>query len=101
MRPISLIFIALVALIWSSAAAAESNTPTSTLDLAALSDLTDLNLDAAFERAASPISNSVLHGFGGPTTMNCTNCDGVNATEICVVHAEGVPASEPASLAQH
>ncbi len=101
MRLTSVIFIALVALSWSSAAAAESNTPTSTFDPAVLSALVDLNLDAAFERATWPISDEMLSGLGGATTMNCTTGEGVNAIETCEVNAVGVPAPIPASLAQH
>ena len=64
-------------------------------------NLADLNLDAAFERATWPISDEMLSGLGGATTMNCTTGEGVNAIETCEVNAEGVPAPIPASLAQH
>jgi hypothetical protein len=102
MRPTSQVFIALIALVWSSASVAENNisTPT-TLDPAVLSALADLDLDAAFERAAWPISDKVLYGLCGPTTMNCTTDKGRNAIETCEVKAEGVPAPTQASLAQH
>ena len=100
MRLTSHLLIALVALTWSSAAAAKSDTSTSTLSPAVLSALADLDLDAAFERATWPISNNVLKGLGGPTTMNCTTGEVVNAIETCEVSAEGLPSSMPASLAQ-
>ena len=77
------------------------NAPTSTFDPAVLSALADLNLDAAFERATWPISDEMLSGLGGATTMNCTTGEGANAIETCEVNAQGVPAPIPASLAQH
>ena len=102
MRLTSPIFIALTALTWSIGAVAENNISTSTtLDPAGLSILTDLNLDAAFERAAWPIADNVLYGLCGPTTMNCMTDAEINAIETCEVKAEGVPASKPTSLAKH
>ena len=102
MRLTSHLFIALIAMAWSSAAVADSDTQTSTtLDPAVLSALADLNLDAAFERITWPISDNVLLGFGGPTTMNCTIGEGVDGVETCEVRAEGISSSTPASFAQH
>jgi len=96
----SVLLIALLALGWSGVASAEDS-KTDVLEPKALSAMTSVSLDSAFERATSPKHEGTLHGLAGPSKMNCQNATEVDGLETCVVTAEGMLASVPAALAQH
>lgn len=96
----SVLLIVLLALGWGSVVSAE-DTRTDALEPKALSAMTSVSLDSAFERATSPTKDHPLHGLAGPSTMNCQNGADVDGLETCVVTAEGMVASAPAALAQH
>ena len=96
----SVLLIALLALGWSGVASAEDS-KTDVLEPKALSAMTSVSLDNAFERATSPTHEQTLHGLAGPSQMNCESGTDHDGLETCVVTTEGMLASAPAALAQH
>ena len=101
MRPISkILFMALIALCWSSLASADPQNQGQSLDASRFAAVTNLQLDMVFERFATLGSNPGFHGLTGPTAMDCSN-DAIRAgLETCVVTSSGPAPSMPAALAQ-
>lgn len=102
MRPIPrILFMALIALCWSSLASADPQDQGQSLDASRFAAVTNLQLDMVFERFATLGSNPRFHGLMGPTTMDCSS-DAIQAgLETCVVTSTGPSLSMPAALAQH
>ena len=102
MRPIpKILFMALMALCWSSLASADPQNQGQSLDSSQFAAVTSLQLDMAFERFATLGSKPGFQGLMGPTTMDCSS-DAIQAgLETCVVTSSGPSLSMPAALAQH
>ena len=92
-----IILTALLALGWSSVAAAESPTFTGSVSTISFEATTHDQLDAAFENLTS--QNTLdLSGLAGPTSMDCAD-SAKESLETCVVRLIGNPL--PAALAQN
>ncbi len=99
MRPHSrLIVIALLALVWTGVASAES--PES-LAPDALAAIAELELDSAFEQATRPGDSARTPQLAGPTTMACKGELAREADETCTVRTDRLMAAMPAALAPH
>jgi hypothetical protein len=101
MRSISrVLFTALIALAWTTAASAEVPGSTPSVEPETFASLTVLRLEREFEKSAASASDSRFHGLAGPTTMNCSRASIRSELETCVVTVEGTPrAVVPATLA--
>ena len=103
MRPLSrILFGVLLALCWSGLATADPHDPSQSLDVSAFRAVTNMQLDAAFERFVSRGGGQSLRGLAGPSSMECTNPAMHGGIETCVVRSSSPATSTiPAALAQH
>jgi hypothetical protein len=93
---------ALLALTTAVLASAEPPADDSSVDPAAFSSVTEMQLDDAFEKSAGLDNEELLRALGSPTSMDCSNAVTLTELETCVVTAiEKSRSAVPAALAQH
>ena len=92
------ILTAFTALALTGSASANNFEPGKAIDSSASDSITTIELDGAFETANARIDQRLSVLLAGPTRMDCSN-DINTGFETCIVRAEGMPSTVPASLA--
>ncbi len=102
MRPTSrILFGAFIALCWSGLATANPPDPTTSLDPSVFREVSNIQLDSAFEEFVSQDSGRSIRGLSGPSSMDCDDARTKADIETCVVTTRAPRNPAPAALAQH
>ena len=102
MRPtLKIIVGALLAFCWSNLAIADPPDPTEPLDPAVLRAISNMQLDATFERFVSQGRDRAIYHLSGPSWMTCESAGMLDGIETCVVTTIDASKSTPAALAQY